>query len=93
VNFIDSDRHWTKAAVGVESGHGAIVSGDLSFCVATVRSGKDMLCIPDTTAIAPWRDHPLVTGGPKLRFYAGATIVVSLSPWGWCASTATNPAR
>jgi GGDEF domain-containing protein len=82
VNFVDGDRHWTKAAVGVSPAHGAVVSDDLSFCAATVRSGRDLLCIPDTMASMPWREHPLVVGGPELRFYAGATVFVSRQPIG-----------
>jgi hypothetical protein len=36
VNFVDAERPWTKAIVGVEDGQGANVSVDLSFCAATV---------------------------------------------------------
>lgn len=34
-----------------------------------------MLVISDTHAEQRWLDHPLVTGGPGVGFYAGATIV------------------
>lgn len=82
VNFIDGDRQWTKAAVGLEPGHGAQISADTAFCAATVRAGRDLMCIPDTLESDEWRDHPLVTGPPYIRFYAGATIVVAHQPVG-----------
>ena len=82
INFIDGDRQWTKAAVGTSLFHGSTLPSDLSFCAAAIRSGRDLLCIPDALASMPWREHPLVAGDPAVRFYAGATIVVSHQPVG-----------
>ena len=77
VNFVDDQRHWTKAVVGLQNGQGASVSSDQSFCAATVASPEGMISVSDTLASASWRSHPLVVGGPKVRFYAGASIVVA----------------
>jgi diguanylate cyclase (GGDEF)-like protein len=77
VNFVDDHRHWTKAVVGVQDGQGASVSSDASFCTATVASPEGMLSVSDAQASARWRSHPLVVDGPKVRFYAGASIVVA----------------
>lgn len=82
VNFVDGERHWTKAIVGVEGGQGASVSADLSFCAATVATPGGLLSVPDTTGSAEWSSHPFVTGPPHLGFYAGAAIVVSGQPVG-----------
>ena len=82
VNFVDDHRHWTKAIVGVEDGHGASVSSKVSFCAATVASAEGLLSVPDTLGSERWRSHPLVVGGPKVRFYAGASIVVTGEPVG-----------
>ena len=76
VNFVDQDRHWTKAIVGVPDGQGASLSNDVSFCAATVRRPGGTLHLGDAAATAGWSDHPLVCGGPRVRFYAGAAIVV-----------------
>jgi diguanylate cyclase (GGDEF)-like protein len=77
VNFVDDQRHWTKAIVGVQDGYGVSVSTNLSFCAATVTSARGLLSVPDTLADERWRSHPLVLHGPKVRFYAGASIVVA----------------
>lgn len=74
VNFVDADRHWTKAAVGIEPG--GSVAADISFCAATVQSPEGRLSVGDAHADEEWRDHPLVVDGPQVRFYAGASIVV-----------------
>ena len=82
VNFVDADRHWTKAIVGVEDGQGVSVSGDLSFCAATVVTPGGLLSVCDTSASEEWSSHPLVVGPPFLGHYAGAAIVVSGQPVG-----------
>jgi hypothetical protein len=50
VNFVDDQRHWTKAIVGVQDGYGVSVSTNLSFCAATVTSARGLLSVPDTLA-------------------------------------------
>lgn len=82
VNFVDHDRHWTKAIVGVDGGQGTSVPANLSLCAATIRSDEGAITIGDTLAEEHWREHPFVTGEPGLRFYAGASIVVDDQPIG-----------
>jgi diguanylate cyclase (GGDEF)-like protein len=82
INFVDADRHWTKAIVGVEDGQGASVDASLSFCAATVASAEGQLSVPDTRRSERWRSHPLVAEGPAVGFYAGASIVVADEPIG-----------
>lgn len=82
VNFVDHDRHWTMAIVGVEEGQGVSVPAELSLCAATIRTDNGVLTIGDTLADDRWREHPFVTGEPRLRSYAGASIVVSGQPIG-----------
>jgi len=82
VNFVDDERHWTKAIVGVDGGQGASVLENVSLCAATVRTDSGLLTIPDMLASERWRSHPFVTAGPELRFYAGAAIIVSDEPIG-----------
>lgn len=76
VNFVDQERHWTKAIVGVEDGQGASVPADLSLCAATIRCDEGTMTVGDTLADDRWKGHPFVTDEPGLRFYAGASIVV-----------------
>lgn len=82
VNFVDHDRHWTKASVGVEGGQGASVSADLSFCAATVVTDGGVLTLEDTSKSEEWKTHPFVTGPPSIGFYAGASIVSAGEPIG-----------
>lgn len=82
VNFVDDKRHWTKAIIGVEGGQGSSVSGELSFCAATVATDSGLLNLDDTAGSETWKAHPFVAGPPFVRFYAGAAIVVSGQPIG-----------
>ncbi len=75
LNFVDDERHFTKAIVGMPEAEGGSISNDVSFCAATVASADGVLIIPDTRVESPWSDHPLVTGGPQAGFYAGVSIV------------------
>jgi len=75
INFVDDERHFTKAIAGMPDARGGSVSNDVSFCAATISTDDGVLIVPDTGADAAWRAHPLVTGGPQVGFYAGASIV------------------
>ncbi len=75
VNFVDDERHFTKAITGMPEARGGSVSNDVSFCAATISTDNGVLIVPDTGADAAWREHPLVTGGPQVGFYAGASIM------------------
>jgi hypothetical protein len=71
ITMVDENRQWFKSKVGVtldETGR------DISLCShAILQSG--LFIIPDTTQDDRFKDNPLVTGGPKIRFYAGAPLV------------------
>ena len=82
VNFVERHRHWTKAICGVPGGQGASVAVERSLCAATIATDGGLLSIPDMLADARWSAHPDVTGGARLRFYAGAAIVVADQPIG-----------
>jgi len=82
VNFVDDERHWTKAIVGVVSGQGGDVPANLSLCAATICTDGGLLVVPDLSGDEAWQSHPFVADVPKLRFYAGATITVDQQPIG-----------
>ena len=75
VNFVDDQRHFTKAVVGMPDAEGGSVPNELSFCAATVRTADGVLVVPDTRADECFRDHPLVTGGPQVGSYTGVSIM------------------
>ena len=70
INFVDAERQWGKALVGLESSE---APRDASFCARTIML-DDLLVVPDTLADPAWATNPQVTGKPGLRFYAGAPI-------------------
>ena len=73
VNFIDEDRQWGKALVGLASSE---APRDASFCARTIVAEDGMFVVPDTALDPDWSENAMVLGEPNLRFYAGAAIVV-----------------
>lgn len=72
INFIDADRQWGKALVGLEDSE---APRDVSFCARTIVASDRTLVVPDALDDPSWMDNPMVTGDIGLRFYAGAAIV------------------
>lgn len=71
ISLIDADRQWFKAKVGIDVDE---TPRSLSFCTFTIQQ-SGVLIVEDTQKSAQFRDHPLVTGDPYIRFYAGAPLV------------------
>jgi hypothetical protein len=67
---LDGERQWHKSVVGLDAAE--IPRGD-SFCTVTVL-GAGALIVPDALLDDRFKHNPLVTAGPRLRFYAGFPI-------------------
>jgi Stage II sporulation protein E (SpoIIE)/GAF domain len=66
VNLVDEDRQWAKASIGLPTE----LPRSHSFCSHTIRRPGTMV-VPDAQQDERFRDNPLVTGDPHIRFYAG----------------------
>jgi diguanylate cyclase (GGDEF)-like protein len=73
VSLVDTDRQWFKSCVGLDATE---TSRDVSFCGHAILS-DDILLVPDALMDARFRDNPLVTGQPNIRFYAGCPLTVA----------------
>ncbi|MBC7887835.1 MAG: GAF domain-containing protein [Ferruginibacter sp.] len=71
VTFMDKDRHWFKARRNVEIKES---SRDISFCSHTMLQ-EDVMVVNDTKKDKRFFDSPHVTGGYKVAFYAGVSII------------------
>lgn len=74
LSLIDKDRLWVKASVGLDDC--VEVPRSISFCTHTIEQAE-ILEIPDTHADPKFSTNLLVTGEPKIRFYAGIAICLS----------------
>jgi len=71
VSLVDAERQWFKAKVGLD----AVESPrDVAFCAHTIQQ-DGVLVVEDTHQHDLFRDNPLVTGEPHIRFYAGAPLI------------------
>ncbi len=71
ISLIGENDQWLKAHHGTDL---CSTSRDTSFCASTlIRS--DPVVVLDATCDERFRDNPLVTGAPHVRFYAGAPLI------------------
>lgn len=67
ISFIDENRQWFKSKIGLETSE---APREITFCQHTIMSDK-LLEVEDTLLDERFKDHPMVTGGANIRFYAG----------------------
>lgn len=72
VSFVDTSVQWFKARIGIEL---TATPREVAFCAHTIMS-DDVLVVEDTLADPRFTDNPLVQGEPRIRFYAGAPIIM-----------------
>lgn len=70
INLIDDNRQWFKAEVGLDVRETPLPA---SICAHAILQ-PDLFVVPDTLLDTRFSDNPLVTGEPRLRFYAGALL-------------------
>jgi len=71
LTLIDDERQWFKSSIGATI---TCTPRSISFCTHTIQCDSAMI-VHDTLEDPRFADSPLVTDGPKIRFYAGAPLV------------------
>jgi PAS domain S-box-containing protein len=72
ISLLDDCRQWFKASVGLET---VETPRDRSFCAYTI-SQPGVMVVPDTLSDERFASNPFVTGNLRIRFYAGAPLVM-----------------
>lgn len=73
VSLVESGRQWFKAEIGLGLRETPFPA---SICAHAILQ-PDLFIVPDTLKDERFADNPLVTGEPRLRFYAGALLETS----------------
>jgi len=72
ISLIDAERQWIKSRQGLEVTQ---TDRSISFCGHTIL-GSDIFEIPNALLDPRFAQNPLVRDEPRIRFYAGAPLVV-----------------
>jgi PAS domain S-box-containing protein len=72
ISLLDLDRQWFKAQVGFDTNQTPI---EMSFCRYAAHNPDQVMVVTDSMKDERFKNNPLTTGDPHIRFYAGAPLV------------------
>mmetsp|Transcript_27952 Transcript_27952/g.41280 ORF Transcript_27952/g.41280 Transcript_27952/m.41280 type:complete len:920 (+) Transcript_27952:162-2921(+) len=73
VSLVDLGRQWFMSNRGL--GDTRETPRKFAFCAHTIISKEDLLIVKDASKDPRFKDNPLVTGPPHIRFYGGAPLL------------------
>ncbi len=71
ISIVDAERLWFKSKIGLTATQAPRAA---SFCGHAIEE-EDLMIVPDAAADRRFADNPIVKGDPRIRFYAGASLV------------------
>lgn len=71
ITLVDETRQWFKSNIGLDTSE---TPRNISICGHAIL-GNEIFEVPDTLEDERFRDNPLVTNEPNIRFYAGMPLI------------------
>ena len=81
ITLVDLGRQWFLSNLGLDFRE---TKRKYAFCAHAIMGKEDLVIVKDATSDVRFKDNPLVTGPPHVRFYAAAALV---SPEGYKLGT------
>lgn len=71
ITILDEKREWYKSCQGLDTREAPRA---ISFCAHAIEQ-RNLFVVEDTLKDERFKDNPMVTGKPYIRFYAGVTLL------------------
>eukprot|EP00466_Bigelowiella_natans_P002476 jgi/Bigna1/56666/estExt_Genewise1Plus.C_1120006 len=74
ISFVDKGRQWFKSQKGLDVDS---TGRDEAFCAHAIHQPDKIMVVPNALEDDRFAENPLVTGGPKIRFYASMPVTIA----------------